>query len=138
MEAKENPMKKAILLVGTLLLLCGVSGCSSDSHEAYVKEIISILDDTRRILKGIKDSKNLEDVTARLTKKGEQLQDLRSRVESLKEPLSEDEKKRLDKEYKAKTEKAIQDLADEWDRVKKIPGVEKALGRALASWTVSR
>jgi hypothetical protein len=120
-------MKKLVMVGGALLLLCGVSGCGSDSHDKLVQEMIDVLNGTRSVLHEIKDEKTAEQKAGELKKKGEQLRELKKRAEGLREALDPDEKARLEKEYKRKLEEAIARLSAEWDRVKKIEGVPKIL-----------
>jgi membrane protein involved in colicin uptake len=135
----EITMKRSISLVAAIFLL-GVSGCGSDSHEAYIKDLIDTLDDARKILQGITDAKKAEELAPRLKDAGERLRSLHGKTQSLKEPLDQKEKGRLAEEYKDKLQKGVADLANEWDRVMKVKGAKEALEKkgALDNWTYKR
>src|SRR5262249_985897 len=124
-------LKKAIVLGSAFLLLGGISGCSSDSHDQLVKEMIEVLEDASSAMGKIKDQKtakeNMDAVAAALKKDGKKLKSLTARSEALGEHLDPDEKGRLDKEYYAKFQEAYKRVSNEWDRIKKIKGVEKEL-----------
>jgi hypothetical protein len=142
-------MKKLILTIGILFVLCNVSGCGSDSHEAYVKDMIDVLKDARRALAKIAEAKKrgeqeaakkAKEVAPELREAGERLRSIQRKAENLKEPLSEDEKKRLTKEWRDKFQEAMKNVAAEWDAVKDIKGVRETLDRegALVNWGAPR
>jgi hypothetical protein len=124
-------LKKAIVLGSAFLLLCGISGCSSDSHDKLIQEMIDVLDDASSAMAKIKDQKtakeNMDAVAAALKKDGKKLKSLTARSEAIGEHLDPDEKARLDKEYQAKFKEAYQRASKEWNRIKNIKRVEKEL-----------
>jgi hypothetical protein len=136
-------MRKAIGLAGALFLLAGVSGCGGESHEALISDMIGVIRDTAKTLSEIKDKKSAEEKAPELAREGEALRKLKQRADALKEPLTPEEKKRLNSEYKDRLQEAIDEATKQWDRIRKLPdfkAIEEALSRsgALDAFTYAR
>jgi hypothetical protein len=136
-------MKKLIVLTGAFVLMSGVSGCGSNTHEELIKKMIAnvkatgdVLDRIKREAKDAKvDGKKIkkigEDVVRKegknLAKIGEQFSELKKQARALKESLSEDEKKNLANRYKEELQDAIVKTSQKWDAVKDIYVGEKVV-----------
>ncbi len=128
-------LRKVLVLGSALFLLCGVSGCGSDSRDKLITEMIEVLDHASGAMSKIKgDSKTnktpkdtMNMVIKTLEKDGKTFRDLTRRSEALGEHLDSEEKVRLAKEYQKKFQAAVDNASKQWDRIKKIKGVKKEL-----------
>ena len=142
-------MKKLNVLVGTLFLWCGVSGCGGESHDTLIKEMIDIVRRTGQVLKSITDEakpkekkETLQSIMDRVDKKaraaakelqelGAELQNLNKKAAGLRESLSKEEKARLEKEWKAKFQAEMENTNKEWEKLNNLKIGGKNHGKAV-------
>jgi hypothetical protein len=87
---KETPLKNLALLGLGLVLMVGVSGCGSPTHESITKDTIAAMNQLADAL----EKKDVNAVKAAINK----LKDLKKASKGLKDPTDE-EKKKLGEKY---------------------------------------
>jgi len=95
-------MKRATVLGGMFVVLCGLSGCANRvDTEAALKERIQLLKETAKVLNSIKDAPSAEQARAELRKLDERLTDNSKRVGDTMKELPKEERDRLEQKYLA-------------------------------------
>lgn len=143
-------MRKMIVLAGTFLLLCGVSGCGGESHDTVIKDTIDVLKQTARELKSIREAakKGKDEAVSKRKKRvldkaeksanelrelGTKLQDLNKKALALRDTLSMDERARIGKEWNAKYKEAVEDLNKEWEALEKLKIGTQEVGKEVVA-----
>lgn len=135
-------MKRGLVLTGAFLLLGSVSGCGGESHDKLVEEMINAINRANQALVKIRDAKDKE-AEARIQKDeirkaGEELRDLKSRAENLRDPLDPEEKERLAEKYQKRFNEAVNEASKTWDELKKNEKVRDILKDTLANFGLVR
>ena len=93
-------MKKILLIVLVLIV-----GCTTDTHESTILEIISTFDEMTEIIEGVTDESSADAAIGKLEKISKKMEDIKTRVEKLGDP-DEATKKEL-AEYESKMKEAL-------------------------------
>ena len=93
-------MKKILLIVLVLIV-----GCTTDTHESTLIEIISTFDEMTEIIEGVTDESSADAAIGKLEKTSKKMEDIKTRVEKLGDP-DEATKKEL-AEYESKMKEAL-------------------------------
>ncbi len=120
-------MKKILMSVLVLII-----GCSTDTHESTIKEMISTFDEMAEIIESVTDDSSADTAIGKLEKISKKMRNIKTRVENLGDP-DEATKKDL-AEYESKMKEAM-------GRMMKVsmgmstkpygPKVMKAMGDAM-------
>ena len=93
-------MKKILLIVLVLIV-----GCTTDTHESTIIEMISTFDEMTEIIEGVTDESSADAAIGKLEKISKKMGDIKTRGEKLGDP-DEATKKDL-AEYESKMEEAL-------------------------------
>jgi hypothetical protein len=141
-------MKKLVVLGGTFLLLCGMSGCGGDSHNDLIEQMIEQVNGTRNELREIirkgnvqkgdnlaKVAKNVRDQADKsapeLEKYGKKLQELTKRADALRTTMTREDKEQLTKKWKDKFQKALKDTTSAWNELKTLKVGDEEVGKEV-------
>ena len=122
-------MKKHAWSIGIVLVAVGFAGATQGSpseHEPLLKQAIESIDKIGATLKTILDEESANAAKPELRKSATAFIEARAKAAKLEAP-SKEEKTRLEKLYKAKSDESKKKLAAQIPRVELIPGGRDAL-----------
>ena len=118
-------MKKLLPSAGLVLFLCFASAPAQQDLDAITKALIKNLNETVKVLGGVKDKSTADEALPKLRDIAKTMQALKKKAEALKP--SADEKEQMEKKYKPEIDGLLKKVLGEALRLSKVEGAEAVL-----------